>query len=325
MLSWILVYFLVIKIVNTERLVILFISAYLLFNLKMAQFGSIIWVKRGFSFADEGLNGAPGWFQDSGEYAIQMLIYGSLAIAFVVSLSDRFGRYKKWILYIAAIMGYFAVMGASSRGSQFALAIIIVLFLMKLKNGFKGLLILGVLSVVLFYLLPVEQVQRFREVGEDGSSLQRLAYVEAGLEIIKEYPVLGVGYNNWLNYMWYKYPYGVGPGQTIQAAHNIYIQAGSELGLVGLVCFLMMVLFAFVNNVQTRRMAKRNDNKLFFNLTYGLDAGLIGYLVAGIFVTVLYYPFFWIQIAMIVMLNSVMKTQWSNRRNESGQIDKFKC
>lgn len=34
------------------------------------------------------------------------------------------------------------------------------------------------------------------------------------------------------------------------------------------------------------------DNELFFYLTYGLDAGLIGYLVAGIFVTVLYCPFF---------------------------------
>ncbi|MDA3870158.1 MAG: hypothetical protein PF589_09505, partial [Gammaproteobacteria bacterium] len=50
------------------------------------------------------------------------------------------------------------------------------------------------------------------------------------------------------------------------------------------------------------------ENKLLFNLTYALDAGLIGYLVAGSFVTVLYYPFFWIQIAMIVMLNNVAYT-----------------
>ena len=319
MLGWVLVYFLVIKIVNTERLVILFIAAYLLFNLKMAQFGSIIWIKRGFSFADHGLNGAPGWFQNSGEYAIQMLIYGSLALAFVISLSDYFGRHKKWILYGAASMGYLAVMGASSRGSQLALAIIAVWFLLKQKNGFKGLLVLGLLSIMLFNLLPEEQMQRFREIGQDGSSLQRLAYVEAGIDIIKEHPVLGVGYNNWISYMFYKHPNGVGPGQTIQAAHNIYIQAGTELGVVGLFFFLMMAFYAFLNNAQTRRMAKQIDNKLFFNLTYGLDAGLIGYLVAGTFVTVLYYPFFWIQITMIVMLNSVIKKQWLNHTMESAQ------
>ena len=32
---------------------------------------------------------------------------------------------------------------------------------------------------------------------------------------------------------------------------------------------------------------------------------LIAHLVAGTFVTVLYYPFFWIQLAMIVMVNNV--------------------
>lgn len=310
MLTWVMVYFLVIKIVNTEKMIILFIVAYLLFNLKMAQFGSIIWMERGFSFAAYGLNGAPGWFQNSGEYAIQMLIYGSLAFAFVISLRDYLGRYKKWVMYIAAAMGYISVMGSSSRGSQFALAIIAVWFLMRQKNGFKGLIILVVLSIALLNLLPEKEMQRFRVVGEDNSSLQRLAYVEAGLKIIKEHPVLGIGYDNWASYMIHKYPEGVGPGKTIQVSHNIYIQAGSELGLTGLACFLLMALLAFINNSRTRRMADQIDNKLFYNLTYGLDAGLIGYLIAGTFVTVLYYPFFWIQITMIVMLNSVTKKQW---------------
>ncbi|MDX2441152.1 MAG: hypothetical protein QNK40_11460, partial [Desulfobacterales bacterium] len=35
------------------------------------------------------------------------------------------------------------------------------------------------------------------------------------------------------------------------------------------------------------------------------DMGLVGYLAAGFFVTVLYYPFFWVQIAMIVALHNV--------------------
>ena len=65
-------------------------------------------------------------------------------------------------------------------------------------------------------------------------------------------------------------------------------------------------------------MARELNNKLFFNLSLGLDAGLIGYLVAGTFVSVFYYPFFWIQIAMIVMLNSVTKNKldaWVKNNN----------
>lgn len=320
MLGWLIVYFLAINIVNTEKQFALFIILYLLYNLKMAQFGARNWVQRGFSFADYGLTGTPGWFHNSGEYAIQMLIYGSLAIAFVISLRGSWGKTKKWVLYIAASLGYLAVMGASSRGSQLALAVISIWFLLKQKNGFKGVLVLSVLAIVLYSLLPEEQVERFRIIGEDRSSLQRLAYWKAGIEIIKEHPVLGVGYNNWGQYMWYKYPNGVGPGQTVQASHNIFIQGGTEMGLLGLFFFILLIIYAFMNNSRTRRMAKELDNKLFFNLSYGLDAGLIGYLVAGFFVTVLYYPFFWVQIAMIVMLNTVTQNNLNQKIKTKIQV-----
>jgi hypothetical protein len=38
-------------------------------------------------------------------------------------------------------------------------------------------------------------------------------------------------------------------------------------------------------------------------MAHGLDAALIGYLASGFFITVLYYPFFWINFAMTVALH----------------------
>jgi hypothetical protein len=38
-------------------------------------------------------------------------------------------------------------------------------------------------------------------------------------------------------------------------------------------------------------------------MAHGLDAALWGYLASGFFVTVLYYPFFWINFAMTVALH----------------------
>ena len=81
MLTWVLVYFLTISIVNTEKRMIIFLLFYFLFNFKMSQHGTISWASRGFSFAGWGLVGSPGWFRNSGEFAIQMIIFGSLAIA----------------------------------------------------------------------------------------------------------------------------------------------------------------------------------------------------------------------------------------------------
>ena len=105
-------------------------------------------------------------------------------------------------------------------------------------------------------------------------------------------------------------PEGMGPYETIQKVHNIYLQAAAELGAIGLISFLLLILYAFINNARTRAMSKDFDNRLFFNVSYGLDAGLIGFLVAGSFVTVLYYPFFWVQIAMIAMLNNVTRLKY---------------
>lgn len=306
--SWFVVYFLTVCIVNTEQRLILFLLAYSLFNFKMAQHGAVSWAMRGFSFASFGLVGSPGWFRNSGEYAIQMLIFGPLAISLVVSFKDYLGKYKKWVFYLFAATGYMAVIGASSRGAQIGLAVVGIWILLKQKNGLKGLMIIVTLAAALYYLLPDEQMQRFTEMGDDKNSIQRLVYWKYGLtEVIPKYPVLGVGYANWLSYLNFTAPEGMGPMRINQQSHNIYIQATSELGFTGLFVFLLLIIFAFVNNSRTRKMALIIDKPLLFNLSYGLDAGLIGFLVAGSFVTVLYYPFFWIQIAMIVMLNGVTK------------------
>ena len=317
MLGWILVYFIITKSINSEARLVLFILAYLLFNLKMGQHGVFSWANRGFSFASYGLIGAPGWFRNSGEYAIQMLIFGSLALAFVFSVKDYLGRYKKLILFAAASTGYITVIGASSRGSQVALAVMSLWFLAHQKNGLKGMLALSIISLLLYSLLPDEQLQRFTEMGEDDNSLQRLAYWEAGFGIIKDNPLIGVGYHNWLSYMRFLYPDGLGVMNTVQESHNIYIQAASELGITGLIVFILMIVSAFSFNSKSRKNALKLNNKLYYNLSYGLDAGLIGYLVAGSFVTVLYYPFFWIQISLIIALYNVTQNSIIEHKKNS--------
>jgi len=307
MLTWLIVYYLVICIVNTERRMMLFIIAYLLFSLKMSQHGVHDWVRRGFSFTGYGLIGSPGWFRNSGEYAIQMLIYGSLAIAYVISFKRYWGKYKKIIMFAGAASGYMAVIGASSRGAQLGLAAIVIWGVLRIPGGFKFLVVIFVLAIVLYHLLPEQQIMRFESSGEDASSLQRLAYWKIGIQLAHEHPLLGIGYFNWMQYVTRLYPDGVGPYQIIQVPHSIYIQAAAELGYTGFLFFIFTALTAFIVNMRTRKMIVIEKYNHLKYISYALDAGLIGFLIAGAFVTVLYYPFFWIQIAMIAMLNNVTK------------------
>lgn len=306
-LSWLIVYYLTINIVNTEKRFFLFIIAYQLFNFKMGGGGAYTWASRGFSFADFGLIGSPGWFRNSGEFAIQMLIFGSIALAFVISLKGYWGKYKKWIFIVAAMSGYLSVMGASSRGSQLGLLVIFIVLALRSKNGFKGLILVAVFGVLLYSILPEAQLSRFKNMGDDRSSQQRIAFWKIGLDLIDKHPVLGIGYYNWVPVVADMYPEGVPPNKVIMTSHNIYIEAASEYGLIAFFVFLLMVISAFRTNSRTRKNVNFQETRLLYNLSLGLDAGLIGFLVAGFFVTVITYPFFWIQIAMIVALNNVSK------------------
>jgi hypothetical protein len=47
-------------------------------------------------------------------------------------------------------------------------------------------------------------------------------------------------------------------------------------------------------------------------MAYGLDGALVSYLVAGFFVTVLYYPFFWINLALTVALSATTSASLSS-------------
>src|SRR5690606_41658911 len=73
--------------------------------------------------------------------------------------------------------------------------------------------------------------------------------------------------------------------------------------------FLALIGATFFTNARTRKVAKRvNEWGDFLRaLAFGLDAALVGYLVAGFFVTVLYYPFFWMNLSMTAAAHCVTR------------------
>jgi len=318
--NWLIFYYLILTVVNTEQRFFLFVVIYLLFNFKMAQHGAITWAQRGFSFSGWGLTGSPGWFRNSGEYAIQMLIFGSLIIAFVISIKPYLQKWKLLIMSVVAISGYMAVMGASSRGSQLALGLIIVWMLLKIKLGLKGILFAAVVGFAAYYLLPDEQMDRFRDMGEDPTSVQRLVYWELGVDIVGENPMFGVGYENWLSYVRNIYPNGLGPLGKVELPHNIFVEIAAESGIPAISIFIIMIVVSLFCCHRTRKLAVQIENKFFQLISLGLEAGLIGYLGAGMFVTVFYYPYFWVQIAMIFSLYNIVK-----RQSEKNLVGKYIC
>ncbi len=74
------------------------------------------------------------------------------------------------------------------------------------------------------------------------SSRVRLQYWQAGLEMIKEKPLLGFGLGSFGRvYGKYKLP----EAEETQMAHNNFLQIWTELGIVGFLIFLSIFIFYF--------------------------------------------------------------------------------
>ena len=305
--NWLILYFLVVSLVNTEKRFFIFVLLFLLVSFKMSQHGFRTFAGRGFSFSGWGVTGAPGWFQNSGEFGIQMTIFVPLSLAFVLALRKYWGRLKKLFFYLMPFTGLFSIAASSSRGAQLAIAGVGVWFLLKSRLGIRAMVGLAMLGTVLYLTIPPEQYARFGEMGDDATSTQRLAYWRFGLEVAGSHPVLGVGYDNWTYYCWLMNPDGLGSQHICQEAHNSFIEALSEMGFPGLIITLLMIVNLFRQNSRTRQYADKHGNIFIKYMSYGLDGGMIGFLISGFFISALFYPFLWVQVSMSVALNEIAR------------------
>lgn len=285
----------------------MFLLLFLIVNFKMSQHGFTTFALRGFAYTEWGVVGAPGWFHDSGDFGIAMLIFSGIAISFVVALREYWGRYKKIFFYFMIFTGLITIIGTSSRGAQLGLVAMGLWFLLKSRSGIKAVLAILVISSLLYALLPEKMFKEFESAGNDQTSQDRLAHWEFGIDVALNKPILGIGYNNWLTYCDFMNPQGLGYKRWCRLPHNTYISAAAETGLFGLLFYVLLALSMFRFNVRTRRNAISANNKFIYHISHGLDAGLVGYLVATIFFTNLFYPLFWVQLAMVVALNNISK------------------
>lgn len=311
--DWFVIYFLIVQLVNNERRFFIFFLSFLMFSLKMSQHGFRSWIERGFAFADWGVTGGPGWFHNSGEVGIQMCIYVPLAVAFILGV--KLYASKKWLVFffLMPVTGIGTVIASSSRGALLGLAVSGAWSILRRPKIFIfGGLILTVVIFIVIHFIPPEFKLRVKDSGEDRTSLHRIERWRNGVEALNEHPVFGVGFAIWDIY----YPAHYNPEITgSHLVHNIFIQCGSELGYTGLLIFITMVFACFFTTIKVRKLCQFSKDKFFHTISYGFDAALIGFLVSGSFVTVLYYPFFWIHCAMTVCLQTVVLKKIRREKN----------
>lgn len=302
-LTWVLAYLIIASTAITEARFFLFLLLFLLASFKMGQHGVQSFVAGGFGFSSWGATGAPGWFHNSGEFGIQMCIFFPMSLYFVGALRDRWGKGKLMLLAAFPASAVISIVASSSRGALVGLAAVGLWALLRSRHRFRGLVGLSLLAAAVWFILPAEQKDRLAAMGDDGTSQNRLTYWEDGLQTMQRFPITGIGYEGWPGY------YRALRGQRGGLLHNIFLQAGAELGYFGLGALILMVGTTFVVTARIRRRARQIGPRARFHelAARGLDGAMIGFLVSGSFVTVLYYPYLWFALGMTAALERTVR------------------
>ena len=311
--SWILMYFCVVSILTTPNRIFLFTLFFILINFKLSQHGARFFAMRGFSFSRWGLAGAPGWFHNSGEFSLQMGVMFSMSMSILLAFREYIKKSIRWWILMVLFPGTAAlsIIGSSSRGGQIAFVAVVLVILMSGGHFFKKVLIITMLAYVGMYLLPAKQVARFHTAGDDQTSELRLIHWKNAIDTIGKNP-WGIGYRNWVSYYGKNYNPPV-----VQPIHNTVLEAFAELGYPGGILFLLMLIASFVMNAKTIREMKRIDGvegKSVAAIALGINLGLLDTFIAALFMSVLYYPMFWLAFALTSALrhisqNNVKDTQ----------------
>lgn len=141
---------------------------------------------------------------------------------------------RTWVLSLTLPFQFFALCITYSRSALFALAIGTISFLWQFRN--KILITSIALSVAVSAFLLHEQfvyrggIVNYNAVAQ-GSDKQRVEYQKTAIDVIKQNPVFGVGFDQFSERT-----------NCPSAPHNIFLFLGCETGLIALSAFIFWVI-----------------------------------------------------------------------------------
>jgi O-antigen ligase len=311
-LIWVVIYFLVSRILSDSWKLRGFLFLVLLLNLKLAQFTVRQYMAargNGTSEMQIIMTGGPAvgssaFFGNAADLGVAMALVWGIAFALLVGKTEKklLARVFLIICFVSFLM---AALLCGSRGAVVGAAAVALVALGKTPKKI-GAVVLGIFFLFsLWFVLPDASKERFRSAWDwqnDANAASRIHFWKVGLQMFSDYPILGVGPGNYPEM--YAYEYG---GGKPYVCHSIYIQALAESGFLGTACLAVMIFLFLRLNARTRKLALASTpagkRSFQYCLAVGLDLALVGYLASGAFVSVIYYPHLWILLGLSVATN----------------------
>lgn len=243
--------------------------------------------------------------QEAADRRLKGLCYALSVISLVIMVKTHT---RSALLVLLATVIYWAIWGGASAGRWRRLKLIalvagLVLVVGKVSSSEEG-----------GYLDRMASILRFRSPEADFNTRSRLFLWQQGLRIGLDHPLLGVGSGAtppYLDLTYDEVDLRERAGfSEVNSLHNSYIQIFSERGSVGILFFLLMVMFSYVN---LRYVSARDPSLPGLRrakvIADGAAIYLVGYAVGAWFITIDYDWTLFVIVGLAVSLRRHVEEQ----------------
>jgi len=138
----------------------------------------------------------------------------------------------------------------------------------------------------------------------DISNLTRLSSYIAAIKMILYFPIFGVGFGNFgFYYFQFSPSLNIPEHFYWPVSNNIYLNVFSELGLIGIILFMLIIIFLLR---ESKSLINLTKNDIYWHtISIGLFASLIGILIQFFTISSFNYPHVWFIIASIISIRTV--------------------
>lgn len=268
-----------------------------------------------------GGTGVGGWMGDENDFCMAMNVVVPFAYFFMFASRGMAAKIK-----YSGLLGLFvlAAMTTLSRGGFFGLAAAGGYCWYRSPKKLHALLALVLVGVFMLAAAPETYWEEIASSNDEqtmtyGTGAERLYTWGIGLEMALYNPIIGVGQSN---FPWTFEVYEAGGsfhGKSISGrqAHSAWVTLIAELGLAGILIIGGMLLccwrdlkwvrakFTPVESRGKHGQPMKVGEDMRAYLARALEGGFVGYIVSGVFISILWYPSLWILTAFVVALRNI--------------------
>ena len=255
---------------------------------------------------------------DNNGVAVGMLMLVGLFMALAQTSATK---HERWFhQFFAAGVAYRAI-STYSRGAFLAAGVLALLYVLRSKQKVKGAIGIMIVGGAILAALPAEFWDRMstitvtqevpteemsvEEEGANASSASRLHFWAVAIRMADANPLFGIGFNAF-NKAYNQYDFLRGGWGRSRSVHSSWFGILAELGYVGIVLYVTILMLAVGACQRVARLAKKGEvpAELYF-YAVALQMGLVVAIIGGSFVPWQYCEMLWHFIGLSMGLRAI--------------------